>query len=290
MNNLNYVSNLNHISNLNNTSNINEVYNEIKNIKSEYTDICIEHIDIITNNSSTEFKNINNNINDFLNENNFNLLQINAFKKKLIDKIKELINFYVFMTQENNFGYFSSNILEYFALINKLSMLNAKISNINSYQTNNKNFFNSTSIPIPIPIPLHNQSISLFSDSLDNFNINTSYGHNNFTDYSFPNIFNNSNIIDQSINKLYNLNIGYKNNIQYKNEDAKFNMKIIKIKKKSISSSSLESMDELIYNFEKRKEIKSKSIRIKSKLPLTKLTKIQGREIKINFAKSFVKI
>jgi hypothetical protein len=192
------------------------VYNEIKNIKSEYTDICIEHIDIITNNSSTEFKNINKNINDFLNENNFNLIQINAFKKKLVDKINELINFYVFLTQENNFGYFSSNILEYFSLINKLSMLNGKISNINSYQTSNQNFFNSTSIPIPIPIPLHNQSINLLSDSLDNFNINTSYGHNNFTNYSFPNIFNNSNIIDQSINKLNSLNIGYKNNIESK--------------------------------------------------------------------------
>ena len=52
-------------------------HNILKSIKSEFSEICIDYIDIITNNSSFEFKSTSKLIDVFIENNNLNDIQFN---------------------------------------------------------------------------------------------------------------------------------------------------------------------------------------------------------------------
>lgn len=336
---------------------LNSNYIMIKSIKLEFIDICIENIDIITNNTSHEIKNINKCINDFINNHNCYEITFNILKINLINGINNLINIYTTIAQENQLStYLSSNmVLQYFSLINKLSMLNVKISHINPNYFNNINnhqnlqnininnfgnttnfsnvslntnslYFNTINPPlnphlsnlntVPTNLPKFNPFTSPIGPSnpstnstIQNTSFNPGIGWSSGIKFNKINVFNNPNLMDDNddnydaesfmtmhkINKNDKINmtkqyINSKNTIDkyFKKEDIGLKeIKITKIHKKSISNNSLESMDESIYNKNKREEIKQKSLRFgkRNKLPLTK---IQGKEIKINYIKSYI--
>ncbi len=154
-------------------------FTQIKNIKSEFTEICIEHIDIITNNSSSEVKYISNYLNTFLNNSNCDEMNFNIIKTNLINKINNIINIYTFIAQENNYGVFSNVIMDYFSLINKLAMLSAKIANL-KYDSTNVSNPNIMSNP-------NNHSENNGFNNYNNFNTSINTNLTNLNHSSSPN-------------------------------------------------------------------------------------------------------
>ncbi len=206
----------------------NENYYKIKNIKAEFTEICIEHIDIITNNSSTEFKSTSKLIDNFLNNVNANEIHFNMIKTNILNKINGLINIFTYIAQENNIGFGGNHIMEQFSLINKLSLLQAKISGINPLNTITFGYDNTPTLTIGSSNlqnlnNLNNQNhisnlnglsdLSNFQPNQNSIYINTlnpSFALNNsFSNYSnlsIPVLNNNTISFGDNINNMVSLN------------------------------------------------------------------------------------
>ncbi len=206
----------------------NENYYKIKNIKAEFTEICIEHIDIITNNSSTEFKSTSKLIDNFLNNVNANEIHFNMIKTNILNKINGLINIFTYIAQENNIGFGGNHIMEQFSLINKLSLLQAKISGINPLNTITFGYDNTPTLTIGSSNlqnlnNLNNQNhisnlnglsdLSNFQPSQNSFYINTlnppfalNNSFSNYSNLSIPVLNSNPISFGENINNMVSLN------------------------------------------------------------------------------------